>query len=298
MDGDLHDAASWRRAARAVVARHVGPAATIDTISVGETRAVFRVASGATQCVAKLATAQARPGTDYHVTAAAQRLARQAGVPVAEVIAVGELIDGAIQYILQEQVDGSEWRKVRPLLRDPELVRASAEIAQVLLTMQSIRLPSFGSLDERGAPTGSDLVGALHERISLRIRDEHHRSLARQVVRQHAELFVTDPRSTLTHDDLHRDNLLFRAGSDGWHLVAVLDWDKAWAGPAESDLARMTFWDDMTDSAFCSVYRASVPAEDGWVVRAKIYQLLWCLEYEATTTRHLTDTARLLIALT
>jgi aminoglycoside phosphotransferase (APT) family kinase protein len=233
------------------------------------------------------------------VTAAAQDLARRAGVPVAEVVAVG-VTSGRdpVQYLVQEQVEGTEWRTVRSQLGGTELARASTEIAQMLLRLQTVTMPSFGGLADPGSIDGSGLVDALRTRIDLRIRDDRRRTLARQVLEQHGHLFRTDPRPTLTHDDLHHANLLFRRAGDGWHLVAVLDWDKAWAGSPECDLARMAFWDDMADDTFWSVYRASVPPEQGAAERAMIYQLLWCLEYEATTTRHRSDTAALVAALT
>ena len=293
------DAAGWLGALHEVVATHLGAVRTVETIAVSETRAVFLVTTGATHYVVKLATTQARPGIDYTATATAQDLARRAGVPVADVVAVGETTDGVLlQYVIQEQVEGTEWRKVRPQLRDAEVARASAEIAQMLVTMQTVAMPRFGSLAKLALIGDAGLVEALQARISLRIRDGSNRELAQQALQQHGELFRTDPRPTLTHDDLHHANLLFRRAGDGWHLVAVLDWDKAWAGSAECDLARMAFWDDMTDGTFWSVYRTSVQPDDGWAARAMIYQLLWCLEYEATTARHRADTAALLAALT
>ena len=60
----------------------------------------------------------------------------------------------------------------------------------------------------------------------------------------------------------------------------------------------MAFWDDMTDPVFWSVYRAGVPASDGWEQRALVYQLLWCLEYDVDTARHRQDTAALVARLT
>ena len=100
-------------------------------------------------------------------------------------------------------------------------------------------------------------------------------------------------RSTLCHDDLQHTNLIFQGGRGSWKLAAVLDWDKAWAGPPESDVARMAFWDDMTGDGFWEVYNAGVPPAEGRADRALIYQLLWCLEYPVSTPRHRADTASL-----
>jgi endonuclease/exonuclease/phosphatase family metal-dependent hydrolase len=99
--------------------------------------------------------------------------------------------------------------------------------------------------------------------------------------------------ATLCHDDLHHNNVLFRPDGGDWRLAAVLDWDKAWAGSAESEVARMAFWDDMTGPGFWEVYRASVFPSEAAAERALIYQLLWCLEYDDGSQRHVADTARL-----
>ena len=48
--------------------------------------------------------------------------------------------------------------------------------------------------------------------------------------------------------------------------------------------ARARFWE---------TYRASTPTDDGATERALIYQLLWCLEYDDSSSRHAADTARL-----
>jgi hypothetical protein len=77
----------------------------------------------------------------------------------------------------------------------------------------------------------------------------------------------------------------------------VLDWEKAWAGPDDSDLARMAFWDDMTGPGFWGAYRAAVPEDDGSARRALVHQLLWCLEYAVRTPRHQRDTAAVCAAL-
>ncbi|WP_315093877.1 phosphotransferase [uncultured Cellulomonas sp.] len=270
-----------------------GTAATLDPLAVDGTHATLRIESGASRYVLKLAAAAARPGLDYARTATAQELARRAGVPVAEVVASGYV--GDLQYLLQEEVEGLEWRAVRPLLGPAEQADASAQIASALLALQSVQLPTFGALDVPPAPDG--VVGALRERIALRIPAGPKADVAERVLHRHAALFDEPVAPTLTHDDLHHANLLFRAGPDGWRLAAVLDWDKVWAGPAESDLARMAFWDDMTDAAFWSVYRASVPPAPGWAGRALVHQLLWCLEYDVPTDRHRRDTARLVAAL-
>ena len=149
----------------------------------------------------------------------------------------------------------------------------------------------LGELNGVGQPAASDLLSALRRRAEIRIADEHARDSFNQLLDREAGLFVMGNQApTLSHDDLHHANLIFHAAQGRWQLAGVLDWDKAWAGPAESDVARMAFWDDMTGPGFWEVYRAAVPMIDGRSERMLIYPLLWCLEYNETSTRHLIET--------
>lgn len=292
---DSRGADVWLADARLLAHRHVGRA-ELDLLGSSATHAVLLVRAGATRLVLKIASGSARPAIDLARSATAQELARRAGVPVGTVVASGSDADlPSVQYLLQEEVQGTEWRRVRPQLRPAEQARASAEIAGAVLALQSVVLPTFGALDET-AP--HSLVDALHARVDLRIPDGARRQQAHAVLQRHGGLFTAPARPTLTHDDLHHANVLFRRGPGGWVMAGILDWDKAWAGSAESDVARMAFWDDMTGPDFWSVYRAAVPAADGWEQRASVYQLLWCLEYPVDTPRHRQDTANLVARLT
>ena len=115
---------------------------------------------------------------------------------------------------------------------------------------QSLRFGSFGELKAAGEPAGDDLVPALRRRAELRIADPRWRTTFLDLLDRMSSLFADQMRSTLCHDDLQHTNLIFRAERGSWKLAAVLDWDKAWAGPPESDVARMAFWDDMTGDGF------------------------------------------------
>jgi aminoglycoside phosphotransferase (APT) family kinase protein len=135
---------------------------------------------------------------------------------------------GPWSYLLQEHVDGLEWRRLRRLLA-PEQVRNA-----------------------------------------LRVADPRQRATFLDVRDRKSSLFADQARSTLCHDDLQHTNLIFRPGRAGWHLAAVLDWDKAWAGPSESDIARMSVWDDMTAAGFWEVYSAVAPPAEGRSERALV----------------------------
>lgn len=252
-----------------------------------------RLAGSPSPLALKLVRADERPRTDLARTAAATALARSVGVAVPEVLGVDPT--GRVpgwQYLLQEHVVGSSWREVAPRLSEEERWRVHGEIAATLLALGSLRLPGFGQLTAGGAAAGTDLTPALRERAALRVGPAAARALAEELLGRYGDRLAAAP-PTLCHDDLHHDNLLVRRARGRWRLAAVLDWDHAWAGPAESDLARVALWDDMTGPGFWSVYRAAVPETDDERERLAVHQLLWCLEYDASTPRHRADTAAL-----
>jgi aminoglycoside phosphotransferase (APT) family kinase protein len=252
--------------------------------------------------VLKVAGAHAAPAVDLERTAAIATLARRSGAPVAAVLAAGtEPGSNGWTYLLQEHVEGVEWRRVRPLLDPEQIVAAHRQIATAVLAVQSARFAGFGELGfEHGSEHGfaADLRVALGRRAELRIADERRRAMFCELLDRERDLLAGDRSPpTLCHDDLHLAYVVFRLERGSWRLAGLLDWDKAWAGPAESDVARMAFWDGMTGPGFWEVYRAAVPAEDGWPRRALIHQLLWCLEYDVPTERHRADTAAVRAAL-
>jgi aminoglycoside phosphotransferase (APT) family kinase protein len=267
-----------------------------EPLQVGSDRAVvlLRLRRSPRELVLKLVRPEHPAGGDLERTAAVMAEARRAGVPVADVLAVdatGWL--GGWQHLLQEHLAGRVWREVRPSLTAEQLRSAHAQVAAVLLALRSVPLTGFGELDRRGDPDPVPLAVALRHRVRLRVRRPAARSVAEELLGRFEHLLDAGTGPVLCHDDLHHQNLVFRADPDACRLVGVLDWDKAWAGPADSDLARVAFWDDMTGPGFWSVYRAAVPAVDGEDERLLVHQLLWCLEYDVPTDRHRADTAAL-----
>jgi len=283
--------------ARDEVKRQLGRSTRIshvEALQVGGHHAVLlmTVEPSSRRLVLKVAGPGDKRAIDYDRTATVTALAQAAGAPVPAILAVDTSYRaGPWRYLLLEHVDGVEWRHVRPLLDGDEVSSAHRQIAAALLAIQSVRFSSFGELNGRGQPAAGDLLSALRRRAEIRIADEHARDSFNRLLDREAALFVMGNQApTLSHDDLHHANLIFHAAQGRWQLAGVLDWDKAWAGPAESDVARMAFWDDMTGPGFWEVYRAAVPMIDGRSERMLIYQLLWCLEYNETSTRHLIET--------
>jgi aminoglycoside phosphotransferase (APT) family kinase protein len=231
---------------------------------------------GSGRLVVKLARRGSDPSraADFERTAAATALAATAGVPVAEVLAARTAGPGdEFGHLVQRHVDGLEWRLLRPTLEDGEVRSVHRQIAEALLALQTTRLPGFGDLDTTGGSAHDDLLAALHRRADGLIRDAERRAAFAALLDREAGLFADD-RPTLCHDDLHHDNVVLAQRHGEWRLAGVLDWDKAWAGPAESDVARMAFWDGMTGPGFWEVYRGAVPERDGWARRALVHQLL------------------------
>lgn len=285
--------------ALAVVVAHLGSAtrvARVDVLQGGMDKAVLevRLTGPPYALILKLAGPDAGTGEDFERTAAVSRVAHRAGAPVAAVLAADTSFrDGPWAYLLQEHVSGRQWREVRPLLDSEQVKAAHREIAAAVLAVQSVHFGSFGELDRSCKPAGTDAPDALRERARLRIARPGAYDLFLAVLEREVDLFEQEHAATLCHDDLHHANVVFRSDGGAWHLAALLDWDKAWAAPPESDIARMAFWDDMTGPGFWEVYRAAVPASPGAETRALIYQLLWCLEYDVESARHAADTSDL-----
>jgi aminoglycoside phosphotransferase (APT) family kinase protein len=285
--------------ARSEVTKQLGSSSRVsrvEALQVGGHDAVLllTVEPSSRRLVLRVAGPDDRRVIDYERTASVTALAQAAGTPVPAVLAVDTSYRaGPWQYLLLEHVDGLEWRHVSSLLSDDEVRPAHRQIATALLAIQSVAFSSFGELDDRGDPVGDDLLSAVRHRAELRIEDEHARRSFNQLLDREAGLFVGGQVPRLCHDDLHHANLIFRASRGGWRLAGVLDWDKAWAGPGESDVARMAFWDDITGPGFWEVYRAAVPEVEGESQRRLVYQLLWCLEYDDTSARHRADTEAL-----
>ena len=248
--------------------------------------------------IIKLAHQGVRPDVDFERTAAAMALARGEGVAVAETLAAdASYRAGPWQYLVHSYLDGVPWHLARSQLGADEIDSAHRQLAETLLALQSVQLTGYGELDRSGQTSVADLLTGLRRRAELRLIEPRNRTLFEQVLDQNAELFADAPVATLCHDDLHHANVIFRLGGRGPVLVGIIDWDKAWAGPAESDLARMAFWDDMTGPGFWSAYGTAASTDPAAARRILIYQLMWCLDYNESTLRHGADTARLCRAL-
>ncbi|VTR76156.1 phosphotransferase family protein [Cellulomonas hominis] len=218
------------------------------------------------------------PGLDLARSSAALQAARAAGVPVPALLAAGAR-DGW-QYQVCERVGGRRWSDVAPTLGPPGRARVLTALTDVLARLRTVRYPAFGNLGPQDAPASTEL-DALRARSLARTAPGPRRTAVERLLDRHGHLFDGAAPAVLVHGDLHHANVLVRPAAAGWELAAMLDWDSAWAGPADADTARAALWDDMPGT----------PVAPG--PRAAVQQLLWCLEYPAETERHRSDTARL-----
>jgi aminoglycoside phosphotransferase (APT) family kinase protein len=233
-------------------------------------------------------------------------------------------------YLIMGAIAGTGWREVVPSLELRERQQVYEQLGRAVAGLHAIRFDTYGEIGSerfagraRGAeapahsnssglksvtePTYSSIavsnqtldnatvdaqgyLEALAAWAATLIADPQHLALFQRLLREHADRFADVGPPRLTHEDLNPTNLLLRRDPDGWRLAGVLDFDKAWAGCGESDLARLELWEGMTDPGFWEGYTSVLPVPDGYPARRPLYQLLWCLEYARATPQHNTDT--------
>lgn len=253
----------------------LGPGARATATLAGAGGASVRAVTGPAGEPLVVKTAPAGSAPDLLRAARAQESARAAGVPVPRTVAA-RVVAGT-QVHVTERLSGRRWCEVHPHVDDAARGEVLREIASVLARLRAVGQPGFGEL---GARAGSER-DALRARTRRRVPAGWRLAAAERVLDRFGPLFDGAAGAVLVHGDLHHANVLVRPAGTGWRLAAVLDWDSAWAGPADSDAARAALWDGMPGSP--------EEADD----RAAVQQLLWCLEYRDAGARHRADTARL-----
>ena len=248
------------------------------------------------QIVVKLAGRQSPMACAFDRTAMLHHLvAAHTTIPMPEVLAVNMSYDTwPWRYFIKMHIPGQEWAVVRPQLGSEDLPNAYRQIGSAVAQLHTIHFPTFGELDVDGAVRGDrPYFAALTERAQVSIKNARLRDLFLSVLDEHRHLFLDVRQASLCHEDLHHYNILFQYRQGQWHLATILDFDKAWAGHHEIDLARLDLWKGMTSSEFWSSYEAIGHIEPLCTQRRPIYQLLWCLEYAQQTAEHVADTQRL-----
>jgi aminoglycoside phosphotransferase (APT) family kinase protein len=119
----------------------------------------------------------------------------------------------------------------------------------------------------------------LAARAERRLCTPRFREYFRQVLDGHGAVLEAAPGPRLCHEDLNSYNLLFELHNQEPIPTGVLDFESAWAGLPESDLARLKLWGLTRGTALHDGYAAARCISDTYVWRRPILQLLWCLEY-------------------
>lgn len=249
------------------------------------------------QLIVKLAGENAPLASDFERTAALHRLLRaQTTLNIAEVLAADtSRLEYPWRYLIKTYIEGQEWRDVQPRLDEAQQRHAYAQIGNAVAQIHSVRFPQFGELDSTAFPSDGtdDYLQALQERAQKSIRQPHLLETFLTLLQSRSVLFAGVKGACLCHEDLHHRNLLFTQQSGEWELATVLDFEKAWVGHREIDLARLELWDGMVGDGFWSAYTPLHALDDSYTERRPIYQLLWCFEYAVNRERHLQDTNRL-----
>ena len=259
---------------------------------------IVQLRSPSMHLVVKLAGPEAWMAASFERTAMFHHLvAANASTPMPEILAVNTSYQTwPWRYMIKTFIPGQEWAIVRQQMNDAQLANAYHQIGSAVAKLHAIRFPTFGEPGIDGIVPGSDsYLTSLIERVRCSISSPHLRDLFYSVLEKRKFLFLDVLQASLCHEDLHGHNLIFQFHQNRWRLAAILDFDKAWSGHNEIDLARMEFWKGMTSKDFWVAYKAIHPIEPLYEQRRPIYQLQWCFEYARMTPEHLADT-RLLCA--
>jgi aminoglycoside phosphotransferase (APT) family kinase protein len=261
---------------------------------------VARLGPPTLEVVLKLAGPEAHLRSPFERTAMLHQLiARRTTLRIAEVLAVDTSYQTVPwRYFVMTYVPGQTWSQVRGKLTSQELEAAFGQLGRAVAELHAICFSAFGEVNTTGTvEANGSLFAALQMRAQQGIQRLPLRQLFLSVLEQHAALFAQTREASLCHEDLHGHNLLFDRCAGTWQLAAILDFEKAWAGPAEADLARLELWQGMTSPAFWQAYQASHAIAPEYTQRRLIHQLFWCLEYARPTAEHTANTERVCRAL-
>lgn len=246
------------------------------------------------EVIIKFAGPRAVLRPDFERSAAIAQLVRvHSGAQTFEVVAVdGSCLRWPWQYLVTTYLSGEQWSDFQVRQSGAERRALFAALGTTVGQLHSMRFPTCGEIAPSGNVTGgTSYYTALQERARRRIVRPAHMELFLSVLQEHHSLFEGFLIGVLCHEDLNPSNLLVQKLATGEPSLAVIDFDSAWAGCAELDLARLEFWRGMMGDGFWEAYRTQAPLSDAYPQRRPIYQLLWCLEYARPTVQHFRDTA-------
>ncbi len=245
------------------------------------------------QLAIKLAGKDAPYNYPFDRTAYWHKVVRtQTSIPMPDIIGVDvSYRDYPWRYLIKTYIPGEEWATVRPKLSALALRNAYESLGNAIGELHSISFDHFGDgLSRKSTDSSTDYYRVLTEKVHSSIQNSRNRSDFLALLERHKSLFSNVTQARLCHEDLHPYNILFRQTAGEWQLATILDFDKAWAGHHEIDLAKLALWTGMTGDGFWEQYQHHMGMDELFLERQPFYQLWWCLEYAANTPEHLADT--------
>jgi fructosamine-3-kinase len=204
------------------------------------------------------------------------------------------------RYLITTQLPGVRWNAAWQHWTAVDRPRLWRQLGESVALLHSHRFPAYGEISADGTIAGdTSYLSALLARAERRLGNPERLAIFRAALAGRDVLFARTDAACLSHEDLNPTNLLvaFDDRSEGWHLSGIVDFDSAWAGSADADLARLALWEGMTGDGFWTGYGQIRPLTPSEEERRLVHQLLWCLEYASPTPRHHADTGRICAAL-
>jgi Ser/Thr protein kinase RdoA (MazF antagonist) len=206
--------------------------------------------------------------------------------------------DFPFRYLIKDWQPGVEWVEAVPALPPNERPALYRALGEAVAALHAVTYPGFGELaDDATITPGLTWPEALRLRAEAFIPAPEHRAYFTRALERERGLLEAITTPALTHEDLHQHNILVAPEGTGWRISGLLDFEKAWAGHAESDLARLDLWRGMSHPALWEAYAAVHPLPPEFQRRKLVYQLLWCLEFADPSPVHAADTAEVCAAL-
>jgi len=261
---------------------------------------VVNLAAPTVRVIVKLAGPRAALSCPFDRTAAINRLVRgRTTVPTPEVLAADvSYRGGPWRYLVTTYIEGMTWTEAGPTIDAPERRDLYRQFGRLVAELHTVHFPAYGEIDAGGRVVGdAPIIDALIERARRRIADRRHADLFASLLRERVYLFDDASEPALCHDDLNPSNILVRHDDKRPRLATILDFDSAWAGNPEFDLARLDLWQGeaypgLMEEGFRAAYMVTHAVARGYEERRPLYQLLWCLEYADASAQHAADTAR------
>jgi Ser/Thr protein kinase RdoA (MazF antagonist) len=209
-----------------------------------ETYAVASVATHDRYAV-KLEVPSAPRNRRFEVMSTLNDMVRaQTTVPVADVVAVDtSRRRWPWNVLIATELAGTTWAELYPRLDEVQRAAAQRKLGEAAARLHTVMFDGYGEVSADGrVMQPREALAALVERSQRRLRTPAYCDYFREVLDVRADVFAAAPGPSLCHEDLNPYNVLFEMHHGEPVLTGVLDFEAAWAGFCESDLARLELW--------------------------------------------------------